>query len=547
MRQTFTGEDKGLSRIEIHKYGIRDTGIHFSCVQQDDFHKAFVASPSVGSDQQTSADFVLIHIERTRSFQWDISRESFESIFDQCGLDPFVLYPMTRGVDGFYCLEGTTATLLDSGPLSQQVGMLHDQEHIYLNTSSEGLGTFGRASVNRADSDAKGHDRAPDNQTSNKARTFLLCLRGDYMLAWTFNPETASTRAILISYSQWFVWTALKTEIERQKSLIGHPLFLAFVEGIYLTGLVHTNIHNAELSIFRVEKQTNHSPWTEDRVLPPHRLQLGAEDDEALASLTRQVSSVVVLLALHTRRLYLARLLLKALLKSRLDASPPTCSEQASDLRSMCEAAEVLDATVETNEVYIKFLQERGKTQLSVLFNLIAQRDASANIELAKDSRTIAFASQHDSDSMKTIAMMTMAFLPATFFATFFATPLLQWNASKVIQTRFWVFWAFTIPITALVFALWFGITKRQAIRKRVENRRQRARVTQRTRRFPARRPSMYDENSDRDDHPQDGISHRDRIHEGRISWMQKVLKRKGSERRDSAADVELEAVTAHS
>jgi phosphatidylglycerophosphate synthase len=64
----------------------------------------------------------------------------------------------------------------------------------------------------------------------------------------------------------------------------------------------------------------------------------------------------------------------------------------------------------------------------------------------------------HDSTSMKTIATMTMAFLPATFIAALFAIPSLQWDKPSVIGSRFWVYWAFTIPTTILVFVIWFGM-----------------------------------------------------------------------------------------
>jgi hypothetical protein len=81
------------------------------------------------------------------------------------------------------------------------------------------------------------------------------------------------------------------------------------------------------------------------------------------------------------------------------------------------------------------------------------REDANASIQLAA-------AAKRDSSAMKIIAIMTMAFLPATFFAALFAIPSLQWNAAKVIQDRFWIYWAFTLPCTALVFVVWLLITQ---------------------------------------------------------------------------------------
>lgn len=65
---------------------------------------------------------------------------------------------------------------------------------------------------------------------------------------------------------------------------------------------------------------------------------------------------------------------------------------------------------------------------------------------------------------MKTVAIMTMAFLPATFFAALFAVPSLQWDAASVVTDRFWVYWAFTLPATLLVFGVWFLVTSRDFV-----------------------------------------------------------------------------------
>lgn len=65
---------------------------------------------------------------------------------------------------------------------------------------------------------------------------------------------------------------------------------------------------------------------------------------------------------------------------------------------------------------------------------------------------------------MKTIAVMTMGFLPATFWAALFSIPSLQWDQPKVISGRFWVYWAITIPTTLSVFAVWLAIVNCERI-----------------------------------------------------------------------------------
>jgi hypothetical protein len=62
---------------------------------------------------------------------------------------------------------------------------------------------------------------------------------------------------------------------------------------------------------------------------------------------------------------------------------------------------------------------------------------------------------------MKTIAVLTMAFLPSTFFAAFFSIPSLGWTESE----KFPLFWACTIPVTLATFVLWAGVTQREAMK----------------------------------------------------------------------------------
>jgi ABC-type nickel/cobalt efflux system permease component RcnA len=59
---------------------------------------------------------------------------------------------------------------------------------------------------------------------------------------------------------------------------------------------------------------------------------------------------------------------------------------------------------------------------------------------------------------MKSIALLTMVILPGTFISTLFAIPLFNWDAEtwrEVPKSRFWFYWALTIPLTILTVAAW--------------------------------------------------------------------------------------------
>lgn len=93
----------------------------------------------------------------------------------------------------------------------------------------------------------------------------------------------------------------------------------------------------------------------------------------------------------------------------------------------------------------------------------MAQNDALAAQEMAGDCRLIAAASQHDSASMKCIALVTMFFLPGTFVSSLLSIPLFDWDAdSQEGRYRrsfslpvFAIFMAMTLPLMAVTFSTW--------------------------------------------------------------------------------------------
>ncbi|KAI1381759.1 hypothetical protein F4677DRAFT_399597, partial [Hypoxylon crocopeplum] len=93
------------------------------------------------------------------------------------------------------------------------------------------------------------------------------------------------------------------------------------------------------------------------------------------------------------------------------------------------------------------------------------RQDTLAGIELTRGGIELTKAAKIDSSSMKVIAVMTMVFLPGTFFATLFSIPSLNWNQANVVGENFWMYWAFTIPFTMLVIVLWLVITQRRQMK----------------------------------------------------------------------------------
>ena len=102
--------------------------------------------------------------------------------------------------------------------------------------------------------------------------------------------------------------------------------------------------------------------------------------------------------------------------------------------------------------------QDRMSNQLTTILSLISQQDQNVGIKIAEASKTIALEAKMDSSSMKTIAGVTMCFLPGTFVASIFAMPMFDWRApfGSVVSDRLWIYFVVTIPLTLATCAVWW-------------------------------------------------------------------------------------------
>lgn len=96
---------------------------------------------------------------------------------------------------------------------------------------------------------------------------------------------------------------------------------------------------------------------------------------------------------------------------------------------------------------------------------LIQQRNEETNLEIAESSRRMTEAAMQDSASMKTIAILTMVFLPGTAVASFFSMSMFDWSAesgSGLASRWVWVFFVVATPLTGLVLLAWYLWGKRK-------------------------------------------------------------------------------------
>ncbi|KAI4865813.1 hypothetical protein F4820DRAFT_469434 [Hypoxylon rubiginosum] len=122
----------------------------------------------------------------------------------------------------------------------------------------------------------------------------------------------------------------------------------------------------------------------------------------------------------------------------------------------------VMEPYITSSVEHVEWGLRRIHDYMATVSRALMRQDTIASMELTRGAKA-------DSSSMKVIAVMTMIFLPGTFFAALFAIPSLKWDNQDVVGEKFWIYWAFTIPFTLLIFFLWLVITQRSQMRSLVD------------------------------------------------------------------------------
>ncbi|RYO86805.1 hypothetical protein DL766_000155 [Monosporascus sp. MC13-8B] len=240
-----------------------------------------------------------------------------------------------------------------------------------------------------------------------------------YALVWTFDPFTMSTQVMCILRVPGSPDCGLDfvtDMLEKHREHAYTPVLLAYSICLGLNIFWEKHLHPGELSYVRdVERSTGCGPDS-----------LGLRRHYDIDELTRWIRG----LSPYWSTLKATPVCLESL-------PPGTHRRVEEDTRLLIAGIPPLKNRIHATREYLRYLEKRAER----------------------------LSSTRDSSSMKTVAIMTMAFLPGTFFAALLAIPSFDWGPAR---ERFWVYWALTIPTTVLVLIVWGLLINRHRIAERL-------------------------------------------------------------------------------
>ncbi|KAL8768952.1 MAG: hypothetical protein Q9194_005578 [Teloschistes cf. exilis] len=109
--------------------------------------------------------------------------------------------------------------------------------------------------------------------------------------------------------------------------------------------------------------------------------------------------------------------------------------------------------TLHARRRWLLSYKSRKDIAMNLVFNLVTQQDSETNMSIAQ-------ATKNDSAAMKTIAALTMVFLPATAVSSFFGMAFFNGQGgSLTVTSNWWIFLAITIPMTLMLLLIWLRWT----------------------------------------------------------------------------------------
>lgn len=362
----------------------------------------------------------------------DLHRENFLDLFDACKIEPYFLYLISQHANGY-----------------------HHFKH------------------------------PPPDSKIGHVDSFYLC--SPWMTAvWSHNASMGNTRVIvilprtpvtndqtanLITNIRPVTFQEITEILREQQNLVGQALFMHTVFSTEMVTCLYDVLRIENHNMSQLEDLTPQAQEFQTSGRSPEIGEVDLSQLWQLASVSNIAGFIVSQLGIIARQNDAALELLSTLGKthgigqSDHTGAPKSGVPSKPDIAAdddLGQAIWLLHGQMATQKKDIQQLQERGSNQSSTVRKPLVLKIAHLEFALTTDlqilnliNQNMAITTQSDSNAMKTIAVMTMFFLPGTFFATLFAIPSLHWTDAQVISGRFWIYWGFTLPCTAVIILIY--------------------------------------------------------------------------------------------
>ncbi|CAI7597737.1 unnamed protein product [Penicillium glandicola] len=270
-------------------------------------------------------------------------------------------------------------------------------------------------------------------------------LQGSPLSIYVRHDITRDLTTYIISHKE------LDTSITTLKSILNIALNVTPVNkpAVFLDDPfdIHTILSTLsfESSKFHV-KRFQRFMWIQMNKLEDHLLNLESSDRAKSGELTKKLQLLSSNAYSHIANAEVAIITAQAIQNAHSRLVPSLSQPNPFANQRTADSISYIISCMEKQKLWFLNYQQRIDSNMSLAYNLVAQKDAINNIQISHSMK-------QDSTSMNAIAAMTMIFLPGTFAGTVVGAGVF----GGAIKETVWLIWvAITAPLTVVVMVCWW-------------------------------------------------------------------------------------------
>ncbi|KAJ9497766.1 hypothetical protein H2202_006799 [Exophiala xenobiotica] len=338
--------------------------------------------------------------------------------------------------------------------------------------------------------------------------TKYYCSTSSWTITWSYCHALKHTAAVM--------WhregdgdqrkAEVLADLVRLQHHLAHPMLLGFIKTKISLSFTFDMLDDMNRETLELEQAIGFPTWNWllDRVEPGRGV--GDSQDQAIEGfniLSGKLTNIRFRLRTFQQQIKFIsrcnagyRLSLTSLDSSSSSSSSPTTTASNFEalLRECDELQFYMDVMWDYTFVHLTdadSLGERLQNAMNSVFQLTTQRDSRASLAIADINNELAWQGRNNNTAMMTIAFISLLFLPGTFVASFFQTPIFNFpdpdptedNRHIIVAKPFWIYWTVSGVLTLGLGLGWMSYLRRRREMDRKEREFERRQFRDRIRR----------------------------------------------------------------
>ncbi|KIY02168.1 uncharacterized protein Z520_02306 [Fonsecaea multimorphosa CBS 102226] len=311
---------------------------------------------------------------------------------------------------------------------------------------------------------------SPSDNGPRNTSTAYYCSGTSWTVTWSHNLTTNHTAAVM-----WYREgdgdqrkNEVLTDLLRLQTHLSHPMLLGYIKTKVSLSFTFDMLDDMNRETLALEQEIGFPTWNWvlDRVEPGRGV--GETQDQAVEGfniLSGKLTNIRFRLKTFQQQIKFISRCNNQYRKS-LDRSAPNFQSAWRECQELDHFMNVMWDYTFIHLFDADSLGERLHNAMAAVFQLTTQRDSRASLAVADINNELAWQGKNTNKAMRTIAFVSLLFLPGTFVASFFDTPIFNFamppNHNQIIvPLPFAIYWTVSIVLTLGLVMAWISYLRR--------------------------------------------------------------------------------------